>query len=284
MDIIAPVITPFRGGRIDLEAYADHIKNIVRKGVDVVFVAGTTGLGPALTAEEKKALLEAASSAAKRVIFHVASLRLEEAVELAKYAERFGVEAVASVPPYYFPRISERQIARYFRDLCAATSAPLYLYNYPAATGKDVGAPLVKEIGCIRGVKDTNEEIAHTLAYKRLMPEIRVYNGADSLIFASMAVGLDGVVVSAANYLPEAVSAIREAVAAGDVDKARRLQFLINEVLDASRPLGYFAAVYELVKLFQGYDVGEPRPPIYPLEAAERTKLAAAVEKIKERI
>ncbi len=282
MDIIAPVVTPFRSGKLDLDAFASHIRNIVRKGVDAVFVAGTTGLGPALSVEERKALLEAAASAAKRVIFQAGALNLDDVVALVKYAERFDVEAVASVPPYYFPRLSERQIVRYFKDICSATSLPVYLYNYPTATGKDVDARIAKEIGCLKGVKDTNEDIAHTLAYKRLLPDMRAYNGSDSLVLASFAVGLDGVVASSANYMPEVLVGIREAVRAGDLERARRLQFLINEVLDVARPLGYSSAVYELIKAFQGYDVGEPRPPIYPLEDEDKDKLAAAVSKIKE--
>ncbi len=282
MDIIAPVVTPFRSGKLDLDAFASHIRNITRKGVDAVFVAGTTGLGPALSVEERKALLEAAASAAKRIIFQVGALNLDDVLALVKYAERFNVEAVASVPPYYFPRLSERQIVKYFKDICSATSLPVYLYNYPAATGKDVDAKTAREIGCLKGVKDTNEDIAHTLAYKRLVPGIKAYNGSDSLVLASFAVGLDGVVASSANYLPEVLVKIRDAVRAGDVSRARSLQFLINEVLDAARPLGYSSAVYELVRLFQGYDVGGPRPPIYPLDDEERGKLAAAVAKIKE--
>lgn len=282
MDIIAPVVTPFKSGKLDLEAFVAHIRNIAKKGVDAVFVAGTTGLGPALSVEERRALLEAAASAAKRIIFQVGALNLDDVLALVKHAERFDVEAVASVPPYYFPRLSERQIAKYFKDICSATSLPVYLYNYPAATGRDVDARMAKEIGCLKGVKDTNEDIAHTLAYKRFMPDIKAYNGSDSLVLASFAVGLDGVVASSANYVPEVLVGIREAVRAGDLERAKRLQFAINEILDAARPLGYSSAVYELIKAFQGYDVGEPRPPIYPLEGEDKAKLAAAVSRIRE--
>lgn len=285
MDIIAPVVTPFRNGRLDLDLYAEHIRNITAKGVDAIFVAGTTGLGPALSVEERKALLEAAASAARRVIFQVGSLVLDQALDLAKYAERFdAVEAIASVPPYYFPRLSERQIAKYFRDLCAATTRPVYLYNYPAAVGRDVDAKAAREIGCLKGVKDTNDSIAHTLAYKRLMPHMRVYNGSDSLVLASFSVGLDGVVASSANYVPEALARLREYVARGDLERARSLQFAIDEVLEAARPLGYSSAVYELVEIFQGYDAGEPRPPIYPLDPEERAWLRAAVAQARSKL
>ncbi|MEL9990042.1 MAG: bifunctional 2-dehydro-3-deoxy-phosphogluconate/2-dehydro-3-deoxy-6-phosphogalactonate aldolase [Thermoproteus sp.] len=282
MEIVAPVVTPFRGNKIDLDAYAEHIRRIMSKGVDKIFVAGTTGLGPALSVEERKALLEAAASVTKRIIFQVGSLNLEDVISLAKYAERFDIEAVASVAPYYFPRISERQIVRYFKDLCAATSLPVYLYNYPAAVGKDVGAATAKEIGCIRGVKDTIEDIAHTLAYKRLLGDVKAYNGSDSLVLASFAVGLDGAVAASANYLPEVLSQIREALKAGMLERARSLQFLIHEVLEAARPFGYSSAVYELVEIFQGYNVGGPRPPIYPLDPEEKRRLAEAVSRVKE--
>lgn len=284
MDIIAPVLTPFRGDRVDLEKFGHHASNILKKGVDALFVAGTTGLGPALSLEEKKTLLEAAAGLTKRVIMQVGSLRHEEVLELLSYSRRFDVEAVASVPPYYFPRLSERQVAKYFKNLCARSPHPVYLYNYPAAVGRDVHAQLAKQIGCISGVKDTSEELAHTLAYKRLMPAVKVYNGADNLIAPAFAAGLDGVVASAANYLPEALRAMKEAAAEGDLRKAMAVQSLLYEVLEVARPLGYLAAVYELVEAFQGYAAGEPRPPIYPLEDEERRSLRGALEGVRERL
>nr|Q704D1.1 RecName: Full=2-dehydro-3-deoxy-D-gluconate/2-dehydro-3-deoxy-phosphogluconate aldolase; Short=KD(P)G aldolase [Thermoproteus tenax]CAF18463.1 2-Keto-3-deoxy-(6-phospho-)gluconate aldolase [Thermoproteus tenax] len=284
MEIVAPVITTFRGGRLDPELFANHVKNITSKGVDVVFVAGTTGLGPALSLQEKMELTDAATSAARRVIVQVASLNADEAIALAKYAESRGAEAVASLPPYYFPRLSERQIAKYFRDLCSAVSIPVFLYNYPAAVGRDVDARAAKELGCIRGVKDTNESLAHTLAYKRYLPQARVYNGSDSLVFASFAVRLDGVVASSANYLPELLAGIRDAVAAGDIERARSLQFLLDEIVESARHIGYAAAVYELVEIFQGYEAGEPRGPVYPLDPEEKAWLRAAVAKAKSQL
>ncbi|AFA38852.1 Dihydrodipicolinate synthase/N-acetylneuraminate lyase [Pyrobaculum oguniense TE7] len=282
MDIIAPIITPFRSGKVDVETFINHAKNIMKKGVDALFVAGTTGLGPALSLEERKALLEAASSVTRRVIMQVGFLNLYDVLALVKYAEKFDIEAVASVPPYYFPGLSQRQVAKYFRELCAATSLPVYLYNYPAAVGRNVDAEMAKAIGCLKGVKDTNPDLAHTLAYKRLMPEIKAYKGSDSLVMAFFAVGLDGVIVASANYIPDVLVKIRDAVLRRDVEKAKRLQFLINEILEVATPLGYNSSVYELVRIFQGYDPGEPRPPIYPLESEEREKLAKAVSRIKE--
>ncbi|MEM1615751.1 MAG: bifunctional 2-dehydro-3-deoxy-phosphogluconate/2-dehydro-3-deoxy-6-phosphogalactonate aldolase [Pyrobaculum sp.] len=284
MDVVSPIITPFRNGKLDIDTFALHAKNLLRKGVDALFVAGSTGLGPALGLEEKKALLEAAASLTKRVILHVSSLNFEDVLALLKYADKFDIEAVAPLPPYYYPGIPEKHVVKYFRDLCGATAHPLYLYNYPAAAGRDVNAKLAKEVGCLRGVKDTGEDLGHTVQYKRLMPWMKVYKGSDALIFASYASGLDGVVVSSTNYLPEAVSRIRDYVKEGRLEEARKLQNVILELLDVGRSVGYQSAVYEYVKIFQGYDAGEPRPPIYPLDAEEKAKLAEAAEKVKELI
>ena len=282
-DIVVPVVTPFKGWELDTEALRLHAENLFRKGVDYVFLSGTTGLGPALSPEEKLRALEALRDYADRVIFQVGELNLDRTAELARKAEDFGVKALASYPVYYFQRIPEKHLVRYFKDICSYTSLPVFLYNYPLATGKDVDARLVEEIGCLSGVKDTNESLPHTLKYKLRIPRLTVYNGSDSLVFASLTF-LDGTVASTGNYVPELLVAIKKLVSTKDFEKAMKLQSLLDGLVEVARKYGSFSANYELVRIFQGYSVGKPRPPIYPLEDSEVKALEAEVRTVKEKV
>ncbi|MGC9104993.1 MAG: bifunctional 2-dehydro-3-deoxy-phosphogluconate/2-dehydro-3-deoxy-6-phosphogalactonate aldolase [Thermoprotei archaeon] len=281
--VIAPIVTPFKGGKVDNDTLKAHAENLLKKGVDLLFVNGTTGLGPALSPSEKAENLRALRDFSDKVIFQVGELDLSSTLQLIKLAEDYGVKAIASYPIYYFQRVPEKHIVKYFRDLCDATDLPVYLYNYPLATGKDVDERLVSEISCLSGVKDTNESFSHTMAYKRANPNMVVYNGSDSLVFLSL-LFLDGTVSSVANYLPEALVAMKRAAEAKDLNALKTVQGTIDEVVALARKYGSFSANYELVRVFQGYSVGKPRPPVYPLEETEVKQLESEVASIKEKL
>ncbi|AWR98233.1 2-dehydro-3-deoxyphosphogluconate aldolase [Acidianus sulfidivorans JP7] len=263
MDIVVPILTPFKDDKIDKEAVKTHVENLLKKGVDIIFVNGTTGLGPALSKEEKKEMLDAVLDVTNKVIFQVGSLNIKEVIDLVKYANDKDILAVASYPPYYFT-LPETFIIKYFKEICNESKHDVYLYNYPGATGKDVNVNMVKQISCLKGVKDTNPDFQHTIKYKEI-PGMKVYNGLEGLAIASMSI-LDGTVVGGGNYAPELFSQLREYIKAGDMKKAMEVQLLINKLIEVSQKYGQFAAVYELTKEFQGYDVGKPRAPIFPLD------------------
>ncbi|EZQ07062.1 2-dehydro-3-deoxyphosphogluconate aldolase [Candidatus Acidianus copahuensis] len=278
MEIVVPIVTPFTSdGKIDETKVRTHVENLLKKGVDIIFVNGTTGLGPALSAEEKRKMFDATIEVTDKVIFQVGSLNLSETMELVSYANKKDLIAVASYPPYYFS-IPKEFIVKYFKDICSKSSNAVYLYNYPSATGKDVDADMVKEIGCISGVKDTNPDFAHTLRYKEL--GIKTYNGSDSLAMTSMASGLDGTVSGAGNYAPEILNQIRESLRNGDVGSAIKNQFVLIDLVNLTKRVGQFSAIYELVEEFQGYSVGYPRDPIYPLSKDSSEKLREEARKI----
>jgi 2-dehydro-3-deoxy-phosphogluconate/2-dehydro-3-deoxy-6-phosphogalactonate aldolase len=284
-DIVTPIITPFtKDNRIDKEKLKNHAENLMRKGIDKIFVNGTTGLGPSISANEKLENLKIVYDVTDKIIFQIGGLNLEEAINLAKLSKDYDIIGVASYAPFYYTRIPEKQLIKYFKTLCEVSPHPVYLYNYPAAVGKDVDARLVKEIGCIRGVKDTNENLIHTLDYKRFNPNMIVYSGSDMLITTAISTGLDGSVTAASNYLPEVSIAIKKLVMENKIDEALKLQFLYNEVVEASRIFGSLSSNYILVKYFQGYDVGYPRAPIFPLDSDEESQLIKKVEHIKVKL
>lgn len=284
-EIIAPIITPFtRDNRIDKEKLRAHAENLMKKGIDKLFVNGTTGLGPSLSAEEKLENLKVLYDVTDKIIFQVGGLNLEETVRLAKSSKDYEIVGIASYAPYYYHRIPEKHLVKYFKALCEASPHPVYLYNYPTAVGKDVDARVVKEIGCIAGVKDTSESLIHTLDYKRLNPNLIVYNGSDMLIASTLSSGLDGSVTASSNYLPEVTIAIKKLVLEKRIGEALRLQFILDEVVEASRAFGSLSSNYVLVKFFQGYDIGYPRPPIFPLDRQEEQQLINKVSQLREKL
>ena len=59
-----PLITPFRDGRVDFNAFGELVDRQAREGSHGVVVAGTTGEPSSLTIQERKDLLRAGLEAA----------------------------------------------------------------------------------------------------------------------------------------------------------------------------------------------------------------------------
>ncbi|BCU70177.1 bifunctional 2-dehydro-3-deoxy-phosphogluconate/2-dehydro-3-deoxy-6-phosphogalactonate aldolase [Stygiolobus caldivivus] len=282
MQIVVPVLTPFtKDGKVDKETLKEHVRNLI-KYVDVVFVNGTTGLGPALSKEEKKETLSAVYDVTDKVIFQVGSLNLNDAVELVNFSKDFHLVGVASYSPYYFQRLPEKWILNYFNELSRKAEHDFYLYNYPSATGYDISAKLVNKIEGIKGLKDTNQDLAHSLEYKIANPHLIVYNGSDSLVYYSL-LSLDGTVASVANHSPHLLSAMRRFIKEGKKEKALQVQLIINSMLDVMRRYGQLSSTYSMVEVMMGYKVGYPRPPIYPLSEEEIHQLKSEVEPLKRK-
>ncbi len=278
---IVPILTPFRGNEIDGEKFKDHCLKLLRDGIDMIFVAGTNGMGPALSFQEKKMLAEYCSDIPDRVIFQVGSLNLEESIELARIARSMNFYAVAALPPFYFGGIPEEWIIRYYTQISEVMET--FIYNYPKFTGYDINADLARKIkkkgGNILGVKDTVSDIDHMMRYKYLIDDFMVFSGPSNYILHAAVNGLDGAVAAAGNYATEMFVQILDDTAR----YGRANQIIIDEIFDAASRYGQWASNYSLVRILRGYDAGDPRPPFYPLDDHTEEKLRSEVRSIMQK-
>lgn len=227
---------------------------------------------------KKKENLRVLSDLSNKIIFQVGDLNLNNVIELIKFASDYDLRAIASYSPYYFPRLPEKWLIKYFQIIASQSRHPVYLYNYPSATGYDISAKLLSKFGLeLAGVKDTNQDLAHSMEFKTTFPKMKVYNGSDTLAFYSL-LSLDGTVASMSNCLPTVFKEMKEAVARGDARKAMTFQKLITSLVEMARKYGQLGSLYVLTEITQGYKVGGPRPPIFPLDETESKDLRTEVE------
>lgn len=279
--VIAPVLTAFtKEGATDARKLREHASRLLELGVDAIFLNGTTGMGPSLSKDEKLSTLRALADITDRVIFQVGELNLENVLELVRISKDYSILGVASYPPYYFPGFPEDWVAKYFDEICNASVHPVYMYNYPLATGFNITSSLIRKVGerRIKGIKDTTTDITHPLELKSNTPSLEVYTGGDRTAAVSFAAGLDGVVCASANYLPHLLVKIRDATARCEFEKARELQSVITRVTNTAAKYGSLSANYSLVRLTLGHDPGFPRRPAFPLGQAEEEALRKEVE------
>jgi len=272
---IVPVITPFRANRVDIEKLKHHARVLLDDKMDFLFIAGTTSLGPSLTSDEKLLMVDALQEFAPKLILQVGSLDLEESVKLAEHAKRLQLHAIASYPPYFFPRMQDDWVVKFFLTL--SKIYPLIAYNYPLATGYEISPGIIKRVnqggGNVIGVKDTLPELAHMLSFKyELGNDFLVYSGPDTIVTSAVRSGLDGSVAGSANYVPELL--IKATNVDSSLSDALAAQKTITSLAGLSRKYGQWAANYSLVKIIRGYDVGTPREPIFALGKDAEEKLA----------
>ena len=274
-DKIVPIVTPFDDDKLSSEKLKHHAAALLEEGMDCIFLCGSTGLGPALTYEERVTTLESLRDISENVIFQVGTLDLSESLRLAELAKKYKVKAISAYPPYYFPRIPTDWLVKYFVKISKVY--PLLLYNFPLTTGYDITSDVAKKIinsgGDIIGVKDTVNDISHMLSFKWEIGEnFLVYSGPDSMILPALRSKLDGVIAGSANYATELVVRLFEDIQS---ENAFAIQRLITELTIVARKYGQWSANYAMSKMLRNYDVGEPRPPIFPLSGED-------IEKMKE--
>ncbi len=279
-DVIAPLVTPFDDGILNTVKLTRHAKSIA-KLVDVFWLCGSTGLGPALSKEEKEAIMMAMAEFKDKVVFQVGSLNMDESIYLAELGKQLRVRAIAALPPYYFPKIPEEWVVRYFTKI--SKIYPLYIYNYPLATRFDVTPGVVKKIlsagGNILGVKDTVKDIIHMLSFKlEFGKDFEVFSGSSTSFLPAIRSGIDGVHSGAVNFVPELV---RSLVDNAQKEEGFKLQKDFNAICSVSRKFSQWASNYSMVKIARGYDVGKPRPPVYPLTDKEESELERQMDFLK---
>ncbi len=189
--IIIPPIIPFtEGGAFDWDALKELVEFWCEK-VDGFFIGGTVSLGPLMTFEERKELVERFIKYVDGrlpVIVHVGAPSTLVAVELAKHAEALGASAIGAVPPYYYQHTVDA-IKRYYEEIVSSVSVPVYIYNIPRNTGVSIGLEVLRDLASlgVKGIKDSTFDFAYHMELRRKMDtqNFDVVQGTDALMVST---------------------------------------------------------------------------------------------------
>ncbi len=250
------LITPFRNGELDEATYAALITRQIENGIDAVCPVGTTGESATLTHDEHKRCIEIAVDVCKgtatKVLAGAGSNATHEAVEIAKHAQKCGVDAIFSVSPYY-NKPSQEGLYRHYKAIASAVpDLPFMLYNVPGRTGVDILPETVirlfDDLPNIYGVKEATGSLERTIALLSQRPELAVLSGDDAIDFPILASGGAGITSVTANLLPDMKSELVHAALDGNFARARELNntlYPVNKVLFCeSNPIPIKAAMY----------------------------------------
>jgi dihydrodipicolinate synthase/N-acetylneuraminate lyase len=230
--IFIPLITPFHDdGEVDFDALSEVTEFMIERGVNGLFVLGSTGMGPVMTTEQRVATAEFVVKQVRRrlpVIMHVGT-DIQTTVALAKHADGLGVDAVAAVPPFYYTDHTPWEITAHFKTIAAAVKSPLFLYDNEKYAGYRFSPPAVKklkeEVPSLCGMKASYNPLAQILTYIATMPQdFSILSGNSLELFPAVPHGLSGAIPPGTVPVPELLVALWKALEAKQYDQAAALQ------------------------------------------------------------
>lgn len=267
----------------------------IDKGVQGVYVNGSSGECIYLSVEDRKLILENVMAVAKgklTVIAHVACNNTKDSVELAKHAESSGVDAIAAIPPIYF-RLPAYSIARYWNDMSkAAPNTDFIIYNIPQLSGttltRDLYAEMRKNPRVI-GVKNSSmptQDIQMFVADGG--DDHIVFNGPDEQFISGRVIGAKAGIGGTYGVMPDLFLKLNELIKESDFETAKELQYAINDVIYkmVSGRANLYAVIKEILRLNEKLDLGSVRAPLEPLheeDLAIAKEAADLINKARER-
>ena len=218
-------------GSLDLPRLRSFVDWHIAEGSDALVMVGTTGESPTVDFDEHCLLIKTAveqSAGRIPVIAGTGANSTDEAIELAAFAKKAGAAAHLSVVPYY-NKPTQEGLYRHFKAIAEAVELPLILYNVPGRTGADLSndtALRLAQVPGIVGIKDATGDIERGTHLLKGAPKgFAVYSGDDGTALALILLGAHGTISVTANVAPRLMHEMCAAGLAGDVKRAREINF-----------------------------------------------------------
>ena len=233
------LITPFRNGALDEEAFRRIVEWQISEGTHGLVPAGTTGESPTLNYDEHKRVIELAVVTAKGrvpVIAGTGSNATDEAIELTEYAAKVGADAVLIVTPYY-NKPTQEGLYQHYKAINDAVDIPIIIYNIPGRSVVDMTVDTMTRCFALKnviGVKDATANLARASQQRLAMgPEFNLLSGEDATALGFMAHGGHGCISVVSNVAPRLCAEFQNACLAGDYKAALALQDRLMPLHDA---------------------------------------------------
>ena len=279
------IVTPFHeDGSVNFEKFAELVEFQIQNGTDAIIVCGTTGESSTLTHEEHLEVIKFCAETVKGrvpVIAGTGTNCTETAVYLCTEAEKFGVDGLLLVTPYY-NKATQKGLFEHYKRIADSVKIPIILYNVPSRTGCNIlpqtVVKLCSEVHNIVGIKEACGSISQITKLAALAQgKIDIYSGNDDQIVPILSLGGKGVISVLSNVAPKQTHDICAKFFEGDVEGSCKEQLRAIELCDA-----LFSEVNPIpVKTaleMMGKCKSTLRRPLCEMEEANVEKLRAAMK------
>ena len=280
---IVAIVTPFKDGRIDEEAYRELIEFQIEGGTSAIVPCGTTGESATLDVEEHARVIDIAIDAVKKrvpVIAGTGGNSTQEAIQLTRHAKEAGADATLQVTPYY-NKPSQEGLYQHFTTIAKEVSLPQVIYNVPGRTSVNMLPETVArlaELPEIVAVKEASGNLAQMAEIIQLAGDkITLLSGDDNLTLPVLGIGGKGVISVVANIVPKDTSDMVKAWENGDLAKARDLFYKLFPLCQAmfyeTNPVPVKTSLALMGKIQEGI-----RLPLAPMSEPNTERLKKALK------
>lgn len=264
------LVTPFNNNKVDFTVLGELIEWHIENKTDSIIVCGTTGESSTMSDQERKEVIKyAVNKVSKRipVIAGSGTNNTLYSVELSRYCEEVGVDALLVVTPYY-NKATPLGLQMHYEAIANSVNIPIILYNVPSRTGVNLTPFIVKKLSQIKNVvaiKEASGDISQVAEISRLCgDDIDIYSGNDDMIVPLLSLGGKGVISVVANILPKDTHDLVTSYLSGNIEEARKLQLkmngLINTLFIEVNPIPIKTAMN-----IMGMKAGDFRLPLTPM-------------------
>ena len=284
------LITPFRNGSVDYDAFRALIDRQIEGGVTGILPVGTTGESPTVTPEEHIEIIRVAVQQAEgkvQVVAGTGANSTAEAIHLTKAAEAEGATASLQVSPYY-NKPSQEGLYQHYKAVASASSLPIMLYSVPGRAGiaiaPETAARLAQDCPTILSLKEAGGSVDRINQLLQAVPEgFQLLSGDDPLTLPFMACGAVGLVSVASNIIPEVMVKLVNLCAAGNFTEALALQKEHYPLMSGLMSLDTNPIPIKSAASLLGHCEAEFRLPLTPLPCASQESLKALLQRFKLR-
>jgi N-acetylneuraminate lyase len=274
-------------GNINPTAVRELTRWFIEKGVQGLYVGGSSGECIYQNKEERKLVLENVMAEAKgkiTVIAHIACNNTADSKELAAHAESLGVDAIASIPPIYF-KLPSYAIAKYWNDMSeAAPNTDFIIYNIPQLAGVSLTPALLREMlknPRVIGVKNSSMPIQDIEEFRA--EGCAVFNGPDEQLLSGLVAGAIGGIGGTYGAMPELYIKIYNLVKENKIAEAREIQDECLKIIISlcSCKGNMYAVIKAVLRKMGAPDCGGVRAPLFNLVPEDEAQIDKCVEMIK---
>ncbi len=281
---ITAIVTPFKNGQLDEEAYRALIERQITEGIHGIVPCGTTGESPTLSHAEHKRVVETCIDQVKKRVLVIAgagSNSTAESLELTKHAEAAGADYALLITPYY-NKPTQEGLYQHYKTITSQTKIPMVVYNVPGRTSVNLlpeTMARLAEIPNIVGLKDATGDLKQGAKTLELCGDkIAVLSGDDFTTFPLLCVGGMGVISVVSNVVPADMAGMCNAFFKGDLEGARKLHYKMWPLTEAMFYETNPAPVKTAMKIL-GKITGEVRQPLWTMSKPNEDKLRQVMQK-----
>lgn len=240
--IVPPLVSPLTAdGELDVPSFERLLARQLDGGVHGVFVLGSSGEVGYLDDAQREAVVRTAVgvvAGAVPVMVGVCETSPRRVAEQARRLVGVGADAIVATAPFYV-RTNEAGIERHFRDVAAATDAPVFAYDVPVRVHTKLDVDLLVRLGAdgvIAGVKDSSGD---DVAFRRLLAAnqaagspLALFTGHEVVVDGAFLWGAHGAVPGLGNVDPAGYVRLWDLAQQGDWAAARAEQERLNALFE----------------------------------------------------